>query len=55
MTPTDIKKLVDNFLKEGGEIEKVTMSEKTFKTFRGKSGSYNQGAKKVSLRDKSYT
>lgn len=50
----DYKTLVAKFLKEGGTVTKCEPSKKRFKTFRGKSGSYNQGAKKVNLRDKGY-
>jgi len=48
----DYKALVKKFLKDGGQITKIAESKSRFKTFRGKAGSYNRGAKKINLQDR---
>ena len=48
------KDLVKKFVSEGGSITKCKSSKKRFKTFRGKAGAYNRGAKKINLRDKGF-
>lgn len=48
----DYKDLVKKFVSEGGSITKCESSKKRFKTFRGKAGAYNRGAKKINLQDR---
>lgn len=48
----DYKSLVEKFLKDGGQVQKIAESKTRFKTFRGKAGAYNRGAKKINLQDR---
>jgi len=48
----DYKDLVKKFVSNGGSITKCEPSKIRFKTFRGKAGAYNRGAKKINLQDR---
>jgi len=50
----DYKDLVKKFVSEGGSITKCEPSKKRFKTWRGKSGAWNKGAKKIGLQDRNH-
>jgi len=52
MTKSDIAKMVAEFKSQGGTITKCEPSNKRFKTFRGKAGAFNRGAKKIGLQDR---
>ena len=54
MTKTEVQKLVDQFVANGGEVKVLAASRKRFKTWRGKSGAWNRGAKKVGLQDRNF-
>ena len=54
MSKTDIQKLVAQFAANGGEVKVLAPSRKRFKTWRGKAGAYNRGAKKVGLQDRNF-
>lgn len=51
-TKMDYKDLVKKFVSNGGSITKCEPSKIRFKTFRGKAGAYNRGAKKINLQDR---
>lgn len=46
--------LVNDYLEKGGTVTKVKPSTVRFKTFRGKAGAYNRGAKKITLRNQGF-
>lgn len=46
--------LIKDFLKKGGTVTKAKPSTVRFKTFRGKAGAYNRGAKKINLRNQGF-
>jgi hypothetical protein len=54
MTNSDIQKMIESFVKDGGEITKCKPSKTRFKTWRGKSGAWNKGAKKIGLQDRNH-
>lgn len=54
MSKTEIAKLVAQFSTNGGEVKVLTPSRKRFKTWRGKSGAWNRGAKKIGLQDRNF-
>lgn len=51
MSNTEIAKLVAQFVANGGEVKVIAPSNKRFKTWRGKAGAWNRGAKKIGLQD----
>jgi hypothetical protein len=54
MTKTDIANLVAQFAANGGEVKVLSPSRKKVKTWRGKSGAWAKGAKKVGLQDRNF-
>jgi hypothetical protein len=54
MSKTEIAKLVAQFAANGGEVKVLAPSRKRFKTWRGKSGAWAKGAKKVGLQDRNF-
>lgn len=54
MSKTDIANLVAQFAAKGGEVKVLAPSRKRFKTWRGKSGAWAKGAKKVGLQDRNF-
>jgi hypothetical protein len=48
------RSLVNDYLEKGGTVTKVKPSTVRFKTFRGKAGAYNRGAKKITLRNQGF-
>lgn len=54
MTKTELEKLVAQFTANGGEVKVLAPSRKRFKTWRGKSGAWNRGAKKIGLQDRNF-
>lgn len=52
MKKLDYKHLVNKYLEDGGKVTRLEESKTRFKTWRGKAGAYNRGAKKINLRDK---
>jgi len=54
MTKEEIQKLVNEYTSNGGSVKILTPSRKRFKTWRGKAGAYNRGAKKINLQDNSF-
>jgi hypothetical protein len=49
---TEIQKLVAAYAASGGEVQVLKPSRKKVKTFRGRSGAWAKGAKKINLQDK---
>ena len=47
--------LVKQYLDSGGKIQVLEPSKKRIKTWRGKSGAWSKGAKKINLQDKGFT
>jgi hypothetical protein len=54
MNKTDIAKLVSAFTAAGGEVKVLPPSRKRIKTWRGKAGAWNRGAKKIGLQDRNF-
>lgn len=54
MTKTEIAQLVAQFFANGGEVKVLKASRKVPKTFRGKSGAWAKGAKKIGLQDRNF-
>jgi hypothetical protein len=54
MSKAEIARLVAQFAANGGEVKVLTPSRKRFKTWRGKSGAWAKGAKKVGLQDRNF-
>ena len=54
MSKTEIQKLVNQFTANGGEVKVLSPSRKRFKTWRGKSGAWAKGAKKIGLQDRNF-
>lgn len=54
MTKNEIAQLVAQFFANGGEVKVLASSNKRFKTWRGKSGAWAKGAKKVGLQDRNF-
>ena len=55
MTKTDVAQLVSAFAASGGEVKVLAPSRKKVKTWRGKSGAWAKGAKKVGLQDRNFS
>lgn len=54
MTKTEISQHISQFLANGGKVKVIPMSTTRFKTWNGKSGAYNRGAKKIGLQDRNF-
>jgi len=54
MTKADIAQLVAQFTADGGKVQVLTPSRKKPKTWRGKAGAWNRGAKKIGLQDRNF-
>lgn len=54
MTKEQIALLVSEFKENGGKITVLKPSRKKIKTWRGKSGAWNRGAKKIGLQDRNF-
>jgi hypothetical protein len=54
MTNEQIARLVSEFTQNDGKIQVLTPSRKKVKTWRGKSGAFNRGAKKIGLQDRNF-
>lgn len=52
MKNVEIQKLIATFVSNGGEVQVLKPSRKKVKTFRGRSGAWAKGAKKINLQDK---
>lgn len=55
MSKTEIANLVAQFTANGGEVKVLAPSRKRFKTWRGKAGAWNRGAKKIGLQDRNFS
>lgn len=55
MTKSVLEQMIAEFKSKGGKITKCEPSNKSFKTFRGKAGAFNRGAKKVGLQDRNFS
>jgi len=54
MTNEQIARLVSEFTCNDGKIQVLKPSRKKVKTWRGKSGAFNRGAKKIGLQDRNF-
>ncbi len=54
MTNEQIARLVSEFKRNGGEVQALKPSRKKVKTWRGKAGAFNRGAKKIGLQDRNF-
>jgi hypothetical protein len=54
MTNHEIEQLVSSFKAQGGKVKVFRASRKKVKTWRGKAGAWNRGAKKVGLQDRNF-
>jgi hypothetical protein len=54
MSNIDLQNLVNKFISNGGKVKVLTPSRKRFKTWNGKSGAWNRGAKKIGLQDRNF-